>query len=181
MLWHAATKRWVMVVWSDAGGNGVNVYTSPNLFDWTFQSRFAASWLFECPDLFELAVDGDKKRTKWVLTDASGGSFYAAQVFNDMPDGRVVQMAWMGGNQGATWTGNASFPAVLGLRIAPEAYGDAGDERTFTLKPGHVKHVTWHAKDQHGWYDLRVTCQEDESFLRRLMGHIENGEPSVTG
>ncbi|TDD07500.1 glycoside hydrolase family 32 protein [Nonomuraea deserti] len=146
VLWHAATKRWVMLVWSDAGGNGVNIYSSPNLLDWTLQSRYAADWLFECPDFFALPVDGDKRRTKWVLTDASGeyvvgdfdgttfttdwdepqrmdhgtnhagGSFYAGQVFNDMPDDRVVQMVWMGGNQGATWTGNASFPAVLGLR-----------------------------------------------------------------
>lgn len=150
VLWHAATKRWVMLVWSDEGGNGVNFYTSPNLLDWTFQSRYKADWFFECPDLFALPVDGDKRRMKWVLTDASaeyvvgefdgrtfttdwtrpqrmdagrttvGGSFYAAQVFNDMPDGRVVQMAWMGENRGATWTGNASFPAVLGLRGTAE-------------------------------------------------------------
>ncbi|MGW3811072.1 GH32 C-terminal domain-containing protein [Micromonospora sp. NPDC005113] len=152
VLWHEQSKQWVMVVWSDEGGNGANIYTSPNLLNWTFQSRFKASWLFECPDLFALPVDGDKNNMKWVLTDASseylvgdfdghtftpdtdtttpprmdlggtfaGGSFYAAQTFNNMPDDRVVQMAWMGGNQGATWTGNASFPAELGLRSTPE-------------------------------------------------------------
>ncbi|WP_219471234.1 GH32 C-terminal domain-containing protein [Nonomuraea rhizosphaerae] len=186
VLWHAATKRWVMVVWSDEGGNGVNVYTSPNLLDWTFRSRFAASWLFECPDLFELPLDGDKKRSKWVLTDASGeyvvgdfdgttyrtgqqqpqrmdygtnhaeGSFYAAQVFNNMPDGRVVQMAWMGGNQGSTWTGNASFPAVLGLRST------AAGPRV-TRQP--VKEVEKLRYRTSSWHDRRLTPATADKLL----------------
>ncbi|HWO61518.1 MAG TPA: glycoside hydrolase family 32 protein, partial [Umezawaea sp.] len=148
VFWDAARGRWAMVVWSDEGGNGVNIYSSPNLRDWTFRSRFAAGWLFECPDFVALPVDGDASRTKWVLSDASseyvvgdfdgstfrtdwtgpqlmdhgrndpGGSFYAAQVFNNSPQG-VVQMAWMPGNRGATWTGNATFPVTLGLRGTP--------------------------------------------------------------
>jgi fructan beta-fructosidase len=126
-----------MVVWSD---EGVNVYSSPDLRDWTFRGRFAADWLFECPDLVALPVDGDPVRTKWVLSDASGehvvgdfdgaafrtdwpgpqrmdhghndpgGSFYAARVFSGTPQGQVVRMAWMPGNRGATWTGSATFP-----------------------------------------------------------------------
>jgi fructan beta-fructosidase len=149
VLWHAPTRRWVMVVWSDAGGNAAHVYTSPNLLDWTFRSRFAADWLVECPDLFPLRVDGTGPE-KWVLTDASGeyvvgafdgerftaeqagpqrmdhgrtsfeGSFYGGLTFSGMPDGRTVQMVWMPGNRGAGWTGSASFPAELGLRSYPE-------------------------------------------------------------
>ncbi|MET7419075.1 glycoside hydrolase family 32 protein [Dactylosporangium sp. NPDC005555] len=149
VLWDAARGRWVMVVWSDGGGNGVNVYTSTNLLDWTYRSRFSAGWLFECPDFFSLAVDGNTGNTRWVMTDASGeyvtgtfdgaaftpdftapqrmdqgrnafdGSFYAGLVFSNMPDGRTVQMAWQPGNHGATWTGNASFPAQLRLISTP--------------------------------------------------------------
>ncbi|ABW16378.1 Glycosyl hydrolase family 32 domain protein [Parafrankia sp. EAN1pec] len=150
VFWHAPSNRWVMVVWSDAGGNGVNIYTSPNLLTWTFRSRYAADWLYECPDLFSLAVDGDPGNTRWVMTDAGGeyvigsfdgvtftpewtspqrmdqghntfeGTFYAGLTFNHMPDNRIVQMAWMRSNQGSVWTGNASFPAELGLRAYPE-------------------------------------------------------------
>jgi fructan beta-fructosidase len=149
VLWHAPTGRWVMVVWSDAGGNAAHVYTSPNLLDWTFRSRFAADWLVECPDLIPLRVDGAGPE-KWVLTDASGeyvvgtfdgerfaaeqpgpqrmdhgrasfeGSFYGGLTFSGMPDGRTVQMVWMPGNRGATWTGSASFPVELGLRSYPD-------------------------------------------------------------
>ncbi|GAA3213225.1 GH32 C-terminal domain-containing protein [Dactylosporangium siamense] len=149
VLWDAARGRWVMVVWSDGGGNGVNVYTSTNLLDWTYRSRYTAGWLFECPDFFPLPVDGDGGNVRWVMTDASGeyvtgtfdggtfgpdwsspqrmdqgrnsfdGSFYAGLTFSNMPDGRTVQMAWQPGNHGATWTGNASFPAQLRLVSTP--------------------------------------------------------------
>ena len=43
--------------------------------------------------------------------------------------------------------------------------------------------MTFHsaAGEAHGWYDLELTVAEDASFRRRLMGHVENGEESVTG
>ncbi|MBM9504160.1 glycoside hydrolase family 32 protein [Actinacidiphila acididurans] len=150
VFWDAARNRWAMVVWSDQGGNGVSIYTSPNLLNWTFASRFQASWLFECPDLYVLPLDGRADQQQWVLTSASGqyevgtfdgttfrttwtqpqqmnlgttyagGSFYAAETFTNTPDGRTVQMAWQGGNQGSTWTGDATFPVTLGLVSTPD-------------------------------------------------------------
>lgn len=147
VLRDTARDRWVMVVWSDGGGNGADFYTSTDLLDWTFASRYTADWFFECPDLFALPVDGD---TRWVLTHAggdyvvgsfdgttfstdwtapqrmdlggntAGSPFYAGQTFNDLPDGRVVQLVWQGGNSGASWTGNASFPAELALVSTPD-------------------------------------------------------------
>src|SRR5690242_4170059 len=39
------SETWGMVVWSDEGGNGVDFYTSINLLDWTFASRYSADWL----------------------------------------------------------------------------------------------------------------------------------------
>ncbi len=150
VFWDAARQRWTMVVWSNEGGNGVSFYTSPNLLDWTFASRYQASWLFECPDMYPLPLDGRADQQRWVLTSASsqyavgtfdgttfrtdqtqpqqmnlgttyaGGSFYAAETFTGVPGGRTVQMAWQGGNQGSTWTGNATFPASLGLVSTPD-------------------------------------------------------------
>ncbi|TDQ00382.1 glycoside hydrolase family 32 protein [Labedaea rhizosphaerae] len=147
VVWDADHQQWVMVVWSNEGGNGVNIYTSPNLLKWTFASRYAADWLFECPGLFQLPLNGTPQ---WVLTSASsqyvvgsfdgkafhtdrpapkvmnlgttyaGGTFYAAETFHDTPDGRVVQMAWQGGNYGSTWTGDATFPATLALVDSPD-------------------------------------------------------------
>ena len=33
----------------------------------------------------------------------------------------------------------------------------------------------------HGWYDVTVTASSDASWSQRFIGHIENGEPSITG
>ncbi len=150
VFWHAASNRWVMIVWAAGGGNGVHFYTSANLLDWTYRSRFGADWFFECPNMFPLPVDGNPGAMKWVLTSGSsdyvlgsfdgttfrpdsptpqrmdqgianpGGTFYAAQVFTGVPDGRIVQMAWQPGNRGSIWTGNQTFPAELTLKSFPE-------------------------------------------------------------
>jgi fructan beta-fructosidase len=146
VFWDSARGRWVMVVFSDGGGNGANFYTSPDLLNWTSRSRYGADWMFECPDFFAMPYQGSMV---WVLTCASGlyvvggfdgatfsttwitpvrmdwgrndagGTFYAGQTFNNMPDGRRVQMVWQPSNPGGTWTNNASFPAELGLVATP--------------------------------------------------------------
>lgn len=68
VLWHAATNKWVMVL---AVGQELQFYSSSNLKDWNFESRFgdgegAHGGVWECPDLIELPVEGSNQR-KWVL------------------------------------------------------------------------------------------------------------------
>lgn len=62
-------------------------------------------------------------------------------------------------------------------------YADEADlrdwKREFTVKPGRRRSVVHSAADAHGWYDIEVTA--GRGFRRRLMGHIENGKPSVSG
>ena len=76
-FWHAPTGRWVMLV---ATFDCATFFVSPNLRDWTYLSSFGrgegatgeGSW--ECVDLFELPVDGDPDRTKWVLNVSLGSA-----------------------------------------------------------------------------------------------------------
>jgi fructan beta-fructosidase len=119
VFWYEPTKNWVMVLFEK---DGMSILTSKDLKQWTRKSHFKG--LHECPDLFELPVDGDPRHTKWILHGGSSsyfiGSFdgesfkpespelryaegvnvhgddvlYAAQSFAEMPDGRRVQMAW---------------------------------------------------------------------------------------
>ncbi|MEM7675856.1 MAG: glycoside hydrolase family 32 protein [Myxococcota bacterium] len=66
VFWHETTDRWVMVI---AAKDHARIYTSTNLLHWTYRNNFApegqvAEGIWECPDLFSLALDG---ATKWIL------------------------------------------------------------------------------------------------------------------
>ncbi|MEU8204468.1 phosphocholine-specific phospholipase C [Streptosporangium sp. NPDC049046] len=63
------------------------------------------------------------------------------------------------------------------VTILPLAYG--GTARTLRVVSQGAARMPWRAAT--GWYDLWITVAGDTGFARRLMGHIENGEPSVTG
>lgn len=66
---------------------------------------------------------------------------------------------------------------LLTFTVKALAY-NAADE-TVTLTPGGTKTIRHRTAD--GWYDLSVTTAEDDTFTRRLMGHLEDGRASITG
>ncbi|QNP74769.1 GH32 C-terminal domain-containing protein [Streptomyces roseirectus] len=98
--WYAPTRSWLMTV-SLSAEHKVRFYTSKNLKDWTQLSEFgpagATGGVWECPDLFPLAVDGNPDNVKWVLVvnlnpgGIAGGS--AAQYFVGDFDGRTFTAA----------------------------------------------------------------------------------------
>ncbi|MFI6359813.1 GH32 C-terminal domain-containing protein [Streptomyces sp. NPDC050743] len=93
--WYAPTKSWLMTV-SLSTEHKVRFYSSKNLKDWQPLSEFgpagATGGVWECPDLFPLAVDGNKQTIKWVLVvninpgGVTGGS--GAQYFVGDFDGK---------------------------------------------------------------------------------------------
>jgi fructan beta-fructosidase len=70
VFWYAPEQKWVMVV-VKAVQHKVAIYSSRNLKDWEHLSDFgpanAVGGVWECPDLFPLAVEGDPLRKKWVM------------------------------------------------------------------------------------------------------------------
>lgn len=158
--------HWVLFVYNEDPGLKQNTafYTSLNLKDWTLQSRLYG--FFECPELFELPVDGDEDETRWVtfaadakyvLGDFDGreftpdhegkyqvhhGAYYAAQTFENSPDGRRIQVGWaqvampnMPFNQGF------SFPHEQTLRKTKKGvrmYAEPIDEISTLREKTHV-------------------------------------------
>lgn len=119
VIWYAPGSKWVMALYE----NGTTFYDSKDLINWKFLSN--VKFGHECPDLFQLALDGNNNNKKWVLQDANGSylvgdfdgetfeldqdqdtlvmdvgpDFYAAQTFpmGNLPgkDQRIIQLAWM--------------------------------------------------------------------------------------
>ncbi len=70
MFWNPETKQWTLIL-AHALDHEMLIFTSPDLKEWTLQSSFgkglgAQDGVWECPDLFELPVEGSDMK-KWVL------------------------------------------------------------------------------------------------------------------
>ena len=107
VFWYEGTKRWIMVL---AVGQEMQFFSSPNLKNWTFESSFgkgqgAHGNVWECPDLFELPVEGTNEK-KWVLLCSLGdgpfgdsatqyfvGTFNGKEFVNESPS-KTKWMDW---------------------------------------------------------------------------------------
>lgn len=149
VMWHAPSKQWVMVLYVELNKrHTVHFFTSSNLKDWKLASITEGGtmgkdgYLYECPDFFELPIDGDKSKSKWVLLGANseyaigtfdgttfkpeqtwlkghqGKGFYAPQTFSDIPekDGRRIQIGWFQtATPGMEFNQSMSIPMELKL------------------------------------------------------------------
>lgn len=139
LFWYEAGGWWVLVL---NERNGHSIYTSENLRDWIYQSHVNGFW--ECPDLFPLPVDGNSNDVRWVMLGASNtymigrfdgktftpesgkhcfstGAIYAAQTFNNTPDGRRIQIGWANiDHQGMPFRGQMLLPTELTLRTTKD-------------------------------------------------------------
>ena len=70
VIWSKAAKRWVMVV-ALPDEHKVQFYRSADLRHWELSSDFGpaggSGGQWECPELFEVPVEGAKGQTRWVL------------------------------------------------------------------------------------------------------------------
>ena len=124
-----------------------SIYTSPDLKNWTYQSGVPG--FFECPELYQLPVEDEPGVSKWIMNDGNGryivgdfdgkkftieqnltvyenggGYFYASQTFNNVPDGRRIQVGWGRNitNTGMPFNQPELIPCELKLRRTLNGY-----------------------------------------------------------
>lgn len=182
--------HWVMVL---NERDGHSIYTSSNLKDWTYSSHVTGFW--ECPELFELPVDGNPDNTMWVMYGASStymlgdfdgytftprsgkhvftaGTGYAAQTFNNIPasDGRRIQIGWSRiGHPGMNFNGMMLMPVELKLQTTKEGP---------RLVSNPVSEIEAFCESKGKWSGL--TQQEAEDILRGFSGFEDGLRVKVT-
>ncbi len=95
VFWYSPQQKWVMVL---AAGDKVSIYSSLDLKSWVFESNFGANvgahaGVWECPDLFELPVEGTNT-TKWVMLVSCNGG----------PNGGTATQYFIGDFDGKNYT-----------------------------------------------------------------------------
>lgn len=142
VFWYAPAKHWVMLLYGD---DRYHILTSNDLLHWKDEQKPLRD-CYECPDFFELPVDGDPNHKKWVLIQGNGkysvgtfngtefqeetprfpcdvGDFYATQSWGNTEtgDGRRIQAAWMRFSHfpEMPFSQQVTFPCELTLRTTP--------------------------------------------------------------
>ncbi|MHB8635746.1 MAG: GH32 C-terminal domain-containing protein [Fimbriimonadaceae bacterium] len=171
VFWYQPGKHWVMVMY---GEGAYHILNSTNLLDWRDTGHPIPN-SFECPDMFELPLNGDPKLKKWVVVQGNGSyaigtfdgeefkqvgprlqcdigpNFYATQTWanTETGDGRRIQAAWMRGSTFPNMPFNQqiSFPCQLTLRRTPAGV------RLFREPIGEVKRLQASSKR---WHSLKL-------------------------
>ena len=194
VFWHEATRRWIMALFLD--GRQYALFSSSNMKQWERISDIPDPGGSECPDLFELPIDGDANNRRWVFWAGNGnyliGRFdgttftqesgphpsrfgandYAAQTYSDIPpaDGRRIQISWMSGGQfpGMAFNQQMTVPRVLTLRSTEEGV------RLF-IEP--VKELEALRGTLHSWSD--VGLQATTTVLQDVSGDLFDIEADI--
>lgn len=122
VFWYAPERKWVMALALPTHHKAL-FYSSNDLLHWEYMSEFgpgnAVGGVWECPDLFELPVDGDATRSKWVLVISlnPGG-----------PAGGSGTQYFTGAFDGTRFTADAPAPGAGAAHAPVVATAAPGDQ-----------------------------------------------------
>jgi sucrose-6-phosphate hydrolase SacC (GH32 family) len=138
--------RWLLALYLEKRGDEhvFGLLESHNLLEWNKFQELTLPGTGECPDLFELPVDGDSGHRRWVFSAADGkyrvghfathqfvgdsgpheffcrqggGNPYAAQTWDNVPDGRRLQIGWhLGAIPSPRFNMSMALPVELTLK-----------------------------------------------------------------
>ncbi len=141
VIWYAPEKKWIMALYLEQ--DKYALFSSPDLKHWQKMSEVVIPGDSECPEFFQIAVDGDKQNPRWIFYGGKGlyligkfdgttfapesgphamqegNCFYASQTYNDIPpaDGRRILIPWGGmATPGMPFNQMMGIPVELTLR-----------------------------------------------------------------
>jgi sucrose-6-phosphate hydrolase SacC (GH32 family) len=179
VIWYAPSNQWVIVLYLDEEEMGF--FTSKDLKSWQLESKYKRDGLHECPELFQMAIDGNEQNKKWILYAGDGrydigqfdgkkfvpetkgikfnygNCFYASQTFNNIPDedGRRIQIAWgLNPLPGMPFNQHMLFPIELTLRTTEDGL------RIFTQPINEIKNI--YGKN---WTFQEKNVEEDQQSI----------------
>ncbi|MGB5849093.1 MAG: glycoside hydrolase family 32 protein, partial [Ignavibacteriaceae bacterium] len=185
-IWHEPTGQWVIVLHFDE--RAMAFFTSKDLKNWKLQSEFETNTLVDCPELFQLPIDGNNRNKKWIpygglgnyiigefngkefvpetqeIQYSYGDCFYASQTFNNMPEeeGRRVQMAWgVIPTSGMPFNMILLFPVELTLRDTEDGI------RMYAYPVEEIKNLY---TKEYNWNDLRL--KQGENIISDIDGEL---------
>ena len=189
VIWHEPSAKWIMALFFDA--NEYALFSSTNLKNWIEEDRFILEGADECPDFFEIQVEGNPDKHKWVFTGANstyligdfdgkkfipqtthkridgGTNYYAVQTYSNAPDNRRIQIAWMNGSvfPGMPFNQQLSFPRELKLYETDNGY---------ILKSMPVKEIEYLYKGKHEWKDMIIENENITSTFQNPVFHLKS-------
>ncbi|WP_303324738.1 hypothetical protein [Actinomyces radicidentis] len=142
VFWDSTSNRWTMAVALSAE-HKISFYSSPDLLHWTHQSDFGpmgdTTAVWECPDLFEIPIEGGGStwvlslsiagKTKYFTGDWDGSTYSADPVpVYDGSEGTLLEGFDSGSWEG--WTVNANGIQGTAIGSSPSTGDLAGHQGT---------------------------------------------------
>lgn len=180
VFWYEPQKKWVMIVSAD---KEMRFYSSSDLKDWTYMSSFGKGYgiqpnQFECPDFFELPVDGNPDKKKWVMivnvnpgcmfggsaTEYFVGDFDGTKFTCDTPKEVTKWMDW-GKDHYATVTFSNTGDRVIAMPwMSNWQYANIVPTKQFRSAQGLPRELSLYSEDGHIY--MASTPVDELSTLR---------------
>jgi len=198
VIWYGPGRHWVMALYHEIDNKRtIAFYTSDDLKSWHYASLIDG--FYECPEIFELPIDGDADNARWVLYAADGAyrigtfdgktftpesdkirfdygnCFYASQTYSDIPpaDGRRIQIAWGRVEMpGMPFNQMMLFPVELTLRTTDDG------PRLFAVPVREIERIQTPLRT---WTNEKLTPRKDllsgvRGDLLRIRTRFEPGD-----
>ena len=170
VFWYAPQNKWVMIVSAD---KNMRFYESKDLKKWNYMSEWGAGYgpqpnQFECPDFFEMAVDGNAQHKKWVMiVNINPGFAY----------GGSGTMYFVGQFDGHKFTCDTAPNDVKWLDWGKDHYATV----TYSNTPGRIIAMPWMSNWQYANLTPTQQFRSQNALPRELKLYTaDNGEQLVS-